>query len=773
MKITKISKIKGYRLFRDFTWPTSLHPFGRFNLIYGWNGTGKTTMAELFRHLQDKDAVTSGEVEFKVDDRSVKGTDISTAQLPPVRVFNREFVAANIFASNSMIAPIYIFGADSVGKKQQVEKLKEELVSAENDQNTAQDKKKVADKTLDDFYIAKAKIIKELLISSRSTNYNNYDKRRFRLAIENLDTTSKQAALLQESEKANFKSQKDAQPKAKLSSVVCEVPEFADFTASTDEILRRSVVSQVIDELVGDRDVGAWVLKGLALHTGERYTEDCRFCSEKVPPTRIATLEGHFNNAFSLFQSEIDILASKVEVHRKRLVEFTPPESSRLYDNLATEFDEAVTTAHALLMHAAAYLGSLHALLIAKRDSPFTPQTRKGEASPDRDTIIQAIGAMNEVIDKHNSTTEQFQSEVDAACQRLEQCYVAEYHDEYIELRDATTAAESALVVAVSTAKVLRDQIRKVELEIVEYIRPVEELNAELQAYLGREELRFEVKDDEVGYRMTRNGEPASNLSEGEKTAIAFLYFLKSLKDSSFDFKDGVVVIDDPVSSLDANSMFSTFSYIQHRTQECGQLFIFTHNYSLLREVKNWFKYLTKEHHHTRCFMLESHKHADGKRISLLNPLDKLLENYDSEYHYLFKRVYAEAKEANSESLEHYYGLPNVARRLLESFIAFRRPEVQGELYKRFKMVEYDGPKKTRILRFLNAYSHANVIPDHSHDLNLLSETPSVLVDVLDFIKFADRDHYDRMVGLVASPETLNSSEVSAIKTNRTGLDSG
>ena len=63
--------------------------------------------------------------------------------------------------------------------------------------------------------------------------------------------------------------------------------------------------------------------------------------------------------------------------------------------------------------------------------------------------------------------------------------------------------------------------------------RPADELNAELKAYLGRDELRFEVR--ESGYALTRSGQPVSNLSEGERTAIAFPHFLKSLQDKSFD----------------------------------------------------------------------------------------------------------------------------------------------------------------------------------------------------------------------------------------------
>ncbi|WP_316248454.1 AAA family ATPase [Burkholderia arboris] len=41
MAIVRIQKLQGYRIFRDFTWD-GLPDFGRYNLIYGWNGAGKT-----------------------------------------------------------------------------------------------------------------------------------------------------------------------------------------------------------------------------------------------------------------------------------------------------------------------------------------------------------------------------------------------------------------------------------------------------------------------------------------------------------------------------------------------------------------------------------------------------------------------------------------------------------------------------------------------------------------------------------------------------------
>src|SRR5258706_5759738 len=101
MKLTRIGKIKVHRVFRDFSWPADLQPFAQFNLIYGWNGSGKTTLSTLLRHLQTRSAVTEGEVEFEIDGAKVVGKDLPNAHLPPVRVFNRDFVASTILSSSS------------------------------------------------------------------------------------------------------------------------------------------------------------------------------------------------------------------------------------------------------------------------------------------------------------------------------------------------------------------------------------------------------------------------------------------------------------------------------------------------------------------------------------------------------------------------------------------------------------------------------------------------------------------------------------------------
>jgi len=759
VKVTRINKIREHRVFRDFTWPGNLQPFGQFNLIYGWNGSGKTTLSSLFRHLQTRSAVAEGDVEFEIDSAKVSGHDLETARLPSVRVFNRDFIASTILAADGRMDPIYYFGEDSVEKQKQVEKLKDELDRAEREVATARTEKSKAEKTLDEFCINKARVIKELLISSHAPQYTNYDKRDLKQAVGKLTDESAKSALLADEDKEKLRKHKDAQPKDTVSEVALDVPDFDGLASEAKVLLQRSLVSQVVEELAADKEVGAWVQQGLALHTGDRKSDRCRFCEQPLPAARVQRLEAHFNDAFASFQSEVAALARRVESERGRVAGVQFPDPARLYDHLASELQSATSQARPILEEASAFLNALHEVLLRKRESPFermsVESALQGTPRPDRGALIRASQAVNAAIEKHNATTNDFANKVKEACGALERCYVAEAFAEYRLLSDAVMAVESALQGVINNPPTLKTKIQAIERETVEHRRPAEELNAELCSYLGHDELRLDVKD--AGYTMTRGGQPAGDLSESEKTAIAFLYFLKSLQDRSFDHANSVIVIDDPVSSLDANSLFSAFGYMKERTQGAGQLFVLTHNFGFFRQVKNWFHYLNRRKKEPdlrpgRFYLLKAPIVA-GRRMASLEPLDPLLEQYESEYHYLFRVVYEEAHRGDAEvMLEEYYGMPNVARRLVEAFLAFHYPAIQG-LYKQMEEVDFDASKKTRILRFLHTYSHSGSIAEPEHDPSILSETRSVLSEVLELIEKCDPVHYKGMTSIVAPAE--------------------
>lgn len=109
-----------------------------------------------------------------------------------------------------------------------------------------------------------------------------------------------------------------------------------------------------------------------------------------------------------------------------------------------------------------------------------------------------------------------------------------------------------------------------------------------------------------INYEVIRTdtGEIAENLSEGEKNFIAFLYFQQMVfgsQSAEGDNRDKIVVIDDPVSSMDSSALFIVSAQVRKMIEICRnnadnrnplvpgnfikQLFILTHNAYFHREV--------------------------------------------------------------------------------------------------------------------------------------------------------------------------------------------
>lgn len=105
-------------------------------------------------------------------------------------------------------------------------------------------------------------------------------------------------------------------------------------------------------------------------------------------------------------------------------------------------------------------------------------------------------------------------------------------------------------------------------------------------------------------YEVIReDGSIAENLSEGERNFIAFLYFYHQVRGSmsSEELKEKIVVIDDPVSSMDSTALFLVSAIVREMINVCRnnteylnpkvpgdyikQLFVLTHNVYFHREV--------------------------------------------------------------------------------------------------------------------------------------------------------------------------------------------
>ncbi len=745
--ITRFQSIR-HDIFANFNWPSDLPEFQDYNLIYGWNGTGKTTLADLLRHIELGSRPRGG---FIVETKSGIVDCSSPPSAPPlsIRVFTRDFVDQTIFTESGDVAPIYFVGRESVKRKQEADALSERKTGIEEELSEYRWRIGTAKKDLESHCTVIAGSVKTRLRSSGSgaNKYNNYNKASYKDRCNSINVNDEKKYLLSADQMQRFDSEKGATPKESIAPISWAPISLKTLGSDVGVLLDRKVTSGVIDNLQKDEARNSWTRTGEALHRG-RQSESCLFCGSPLPPNLMQELEGHFGDEYTALVSEVDSriqsLKSTFDAARKSEL----PEKGEFYDNLQGDYSDLRDRLQEGISRYCGKIQDLVRALEKKRKNPFSSQQQLD--CRDDDELPSLLEQINALITEQKQRTGDFRGIVVRAREALEFHLVSESLQKYLELSEAVQLAERTLLELTKSLASAESEITILERDLIQHRRPADELNRSLLEYLGHDEIRFETKAK--GYRILRRGNLAKRLSEGEKTAIALLYFLKSLEDKDFILKDGIVVLDDPVSSLDQNSLYNAFSFIQERTRNAAQLFVMTHSFSFFRQVRNWFKDShrrrkkggrTAEFYSIRCS-------SEGNgRYSELVALDGMLRNYNSEYHYLFALIYRARNSKSNDSSDALH-LPNVARRLLEIFLSFWRPATGGSFYSRLKNSDFSPAKITRIYQFVSTFSHGeDFSPDSERDMSILGESADILQDVLDFIGHESSQHYREMEKLV------------------------
>lgn len=151
----------------------------------------------------------------------------------------------------------------------------------------------------------------------------------------------------------------------------------------------------------------------------------------------------------------------------------------------------------------------------------------------------------------------------------------------------------------------IRGEIKELSSKTIETDSAKEKINLMLRD-TGMHGFQLEPhKNQPHVYQVVRpDGSIADNLSEGEKNFLAFLYFyylVQGRESTEEDSREKIVVIDDPVSSMDSNSLFIVSTLVKDMIEVCRnnadnenatttgnyikQLFILTHNAFFHHEI--------------------------------------------------------------------------------------------------------------------------------------------------------------------------------------------
>lgn len=760
--IVRINRLKQFGIFNDFN-GTKIQTFGKYNLIYGWNGTGKSTLSNLFSCFELRSLVprfSAGQFSIALEDGStITETTLPSSQLN-IHVFNQRFIHENIDWDKS-VKSILLIAKEKIDDLQKLEKLKGELQSKKKSYDEKISDVKKQREALDKFLTNAAKKMKLGLqaVDTSDSYYLNYDRRKLSAFIQqNSAELFKAESVLPDDKIIDLTNaaKPDQLPSITFASTAIEPDYFKKAAIRLRDLIGTTAVNQAIQRLTDNPDIREWVQTGLEIHK-QHDSQSCEFCGSPVTQLRTEALAAHFSKEFTDFQNRLQNAATWIESQGAPINQIPAP--TAFYKELSADFEklhkEYTSAAEKINQQVQGWREALKAKITdpAKTDIQISDVIEE-----DVTNFNETLKSIIALIDKHNNKTSNFKVETSKRKVKLELHFAAAEVQEfdYSGSEKNCNNLETEAKLDYKEIEKLDQEIAAIEALLSNETVGAKEFNDTLHRFIGRSELCLNFNQKKKGYEIIRNGlgEHDGNLSEGEKTAIAFVYFITKLKENGNSIKDTIVVVDDPVSSFDSNHLFHAYSFLRTQCTDAKQLFVLTHNFTYFKLVRDWFSGMnrnrSKKDKPENCFFYRLDAPPGSPRHSLLLDADDSLKNYGSEYHYIFKKLY-EYRSHTTLNRDEAFLTANLARKLIESFFTFKYPKRRNDISQLMdvglKGCTITTPElKEKIYRFINKYSHSDVIEiTEESSENLAGESHSVIGNIFQWMEEVDKKHYDEM----------------------------
>lgn len=759
--IKRIVRIDGIGLFRRWQPGDDSASFERINVVYGGNGTGKSSIARAFGEAAAQSTASTLHVSVEDGDTLRHVTSSEDPFWTRVRVFNQAYVENNLSfgADRSDAAPLLVLGQENVGREERLARIAERLEVIESEERLAVEDAERARHAKDRLATTTAKTIHSELQHVSPRYGRAYNRRQVKTLLDAFPTRFDQSLDEVISTYLGAARPQKMEPVPLLASVGEGV---LPLVAEVGHALATSVSNVVLDDLTQHPEDSTWVSEGVSRHEDR---ERCLFCGGVVTDERRSALAAHFDGRFRQLERTLDALDGRVAavIAAQQTVISSAPAANLLYPPLRDSYGELLARVREATASRCDALDAVRRAIATKRSAMFDVVTFDAGAV---DGQSDDVAALNLVLRDHNERSAAFESIRADAADRVERARVELIRSEYVSLSERALSAERRAADHGAEREQLTRERERLNSAGLDAGPLAIELTRDVAVLLGRDELRFTAVDGR--YAIERNGRPAVGLSEGERTAISLLHFLCSLRDETMRGADLTVVIDDPVSSLDQEIMVGVSGHLWNTFVGAGirhQLILLTHSFELFRMWVNQLDRLDSRLRRDNSYSLHELRSRVSRgtedvpsRVPVLRSWSdrQLRKRLRSQYHYLFWRVGSAVLERNAGTqfeaeLEAAALLPNAARRLLESFLAFRLPVHMGDFERSMRTAfdehQIEQAVRQRLVRFLHQSSHSEEA-DISRPVDM-HEAVVVLESVFRFIAAVDRPHFEQMCAAV------------------------
>lgn len=703
-------------------------------VIFGRNGCGKSTLVRHLRTASHPDSAVKAETDLEI------------------LVFNADYVRENlagVSTGTGLSSALFVTGSVNV-------EIESDFDAAAKRKDRIDRLTSIASK----MHSSRKKVLKQALEAARD------QVRPLAGEFGAMQAPTAEDKLRKADACTNGEDQEDRQVLATtLASIPDAVDDIPDDLIAVNlseilEVLRRDVSADASAALASltpkERE---WIQQGAELH---EHRSSCLLCENILVPPRSALLAAMRTQELLQLRRDLErfrqTLDEQTKVTESLITDLQTKTKTRRIDTSAVDLEEVANELRAV----AAYLEALSACVAQKAQQPQeTVEVPVTDPPP-----TQGIDQLRSIIVDQNKRWEQqrrgLANEQSSALARCVGRLGVTHLPRIDEARSGVKIAQRRLDVLDAERYRQDERIKELQASRLQADRAeplAEQLTRNLRSYLGHDELtvRVEVEGDATGFVLYRSdGHRASGLSEGECTAISLLHFITSLQESDRLSKlaETCVVLDDPVSSLDGQSIRNAFHYIvnalvgEGEDDPVGQCIIFTHNeafFGLWREKLT--KNLKQLGERNALLRLDTHRSEPGvQRRPVLEAFPRGAIRYRSEYYRLFDKV-ASAVEDPSNFIDQ--GIANIARRLMESFARWKTPDAD-KLDGSLKKLLEQGSAVSQTDRFGSVFQFLQS-GSHFEEINIDTEGESVsnyradVVACLALMRAADSGHFEGM----------------------------
>lgn len=773
ISISRLRQLRGMGIFADHSHSVRTPDFRRYNLVYGFNGSGKTTLSRVFQSVAAgklcADLPPEGQLSIELSDgTAIKNENLRCAISPRLLVFNQDFVAENLVWKSGAAKPVFYIGTAQGNALKLLEKLEARTTPRSEAAISAEKECRSREREFASLKTDIGKLIAEELSLGRRYNAVNVeaDFQAFdgaaAIGLTDEERKAKKALINREAPLPNLSFQ--TQPPFDSAETITEAL----------AICSHSLGDVMIDALKQHPSMVGWVKTGLDYHL-QHSIVDCLHCGQKLTPDRIALLQASFDRSYDDHIEQISSCAEKIA---GRIEQLRGLSDSLPVGEFPADLVDRFTTARATLRdtgrRAYAMLQAARNALGQKASGPNAavaisfPEPVENVAGLDQ-SINAAVGAIAAVVAEHNQRNSGFAAEQEQARRQLKAHHLRENHERYLERRRAFEKADAEREIRSQLVRRQEQRVTFVRDKLRSHGPALETINRLLKSFLGHGELSLVTDGD--GYRIQRRGKNAVGpLSEGEKTAVAFCYFLTKLEEDGRQLRNVIAVVDDPISSLDTKALNYAFNLMKRSLSGAAQVVILTHNMDFMNEAKKWLKSRAYPREDSKgptasMFFLSTTVSPCGTiRTSSIGELPTLLREYDSEYQYLFSLIYL-FLEGRADDLA--YIMPNAMRKVLELFLAFKCPGssgVEGKLEQSpVRDCGLDPASIAALARLSNVESHGD-------SMDLLVMLPTLTIEeakeaassLFKLMELLDADHFDGMKSISRRANPLQPTEAAA-----------